>query len=220
MPLDLDQATRALARQFTDCLNGTITDGIRLTPTEAGGRSVISYRPLGDAGPGIPLTLGKKPRYFLNVWCALFLDDSQRLSVESSRVGLFLDADLNKCLFRYEYELDNDPYPDAHFHVHIEDQLREHLPSEDLFEHLHFPVGAKRYRPCLEDVVEFLIVEEFVEFRPGWRDVVDEGRARYWRTQLDGAIRENIDLAQTIVREIDQSRTRFEFGARQGLPGH
>jgi hypothetical protein len=35
---------------------------------------------------------------------------------------------------------------------------------------LHFPVGGKRFRPCLEDVIEMLVVERFVWGRDGWSD--------------------------------------------------
>jgi hypothetical protein len=34
---------------------------------------------------------------------------------------------------------------------------------------LHFPVGGKRFWPCLEDLVEMLIVEGLVSGRDGWQ---------------------------------------------------
>lgn len=38
---------------------------------------------------------------------------------------------------------------------------------------LHFTVGGKRFRPCLEDVIEMLTVEGLLSGRDGWSDAVE-----------------------------------------------
>jgi len=50
--------------------------------------------------------------------------------------------------------------------------LNERLEMSRSLEKLHFPVGGRRYRPALEDIVEFLIAEGYVQHREGWREVI------------------------------------------------
>jgi hypothetical protein len=216
----LEQQARVLRDQLTKCLNGSITDGIRLTVIEGyEEKRVITYRAPASESQGIPLTLGAKPRFYLELWCALYLDERETLSVHQSKFGLYLDSDLTECWFRYEYELDNAPYPDAHFHVHLKDHDSRELPEGREFYHLHFPVGSKRYRPCLEDVVTFLITEGFVEARTGWEDVVEAGRNEFWRTQLAGAMRENLEMAREVLARVDRAdRTRYESVGTPTVP--
>ncbi len=52
-------------------------------------------------------------------------------------------------------------------------------------------MGGRRFRPILEDVIEFLIVEQLAKPRDdGWKDVLDQEREEYYRIQLQAAIRE------------------------------
>lgn len=46
---------------------------------------------------------------------------------------------------------------------------------------LHFPVGGRRFRPILEDVIEFLIAEKLAEPRARWADALGRERANYQR---------------------------------------
>jgi hypothetical protein len=74
------------------------------------------------------------------------------------------------------YDCDRDKgdgYPEAHLHVCAEPSgwpapcsatRGDERPFESA---LHFPVGGRRYRPALEDLIEFLIVEQIAEARPG-----------------------------------------------------
>jgi hypothetical protein len=66
---------------------------------------------------------------------------------------------------------------------------------------LHFPTGGRRYRPALEDVIEFLIVEGLADGQAGWRDVLNEERDAYWRIQLRAAIRRDPWTALAALRE-------------------
>jgi hypothetical protein len=50
-------------------------------------------------------------------------------------------------------------------------------------ESLHLPVGGDRFRPCLEDVIEFLVVECRFDCQVGWRTVLEAGRERWRRMQ-------------------------------------
>src|SRR5699024_11564477 len=58
-------------------------------------------------------------------------------------------------------------------------------------EDLHFPLGGDRFRPALEDVLQFLITQLGVRAEEHWRDAVRESR-RTWRgRQLASAVRDN-----------------------------
>lgn len=56
---------------------------------------------------------------------------------------------------------------------------------------LHLPVGGRRFRPCLEDIIEFCIVEGIVEpHNRDWREVIDDKRDQFYRRQLKAAVRQ------------------------------
>ena len=53
---------------------------------------------------------------------------------------------------------------------------------------LHFPVGGRRFRPSLEDLLEMLIVEFGITGVPGWQTAIEESRATYRAMQLRAAV--------------------------------
>jgi hypothetical protein len=126
------------------------------------GYQIDKRRP--SPGRGIPLALGRtRPRCFLHVMHTLVREHSV-LITDQSTVGLYLDEELQRNIFHYDYDRSPDnPYARAHFQVKgVSDtfnELSERLDRPGELERLHFPVGGKRFRPCLEDVVEMLIVE-------------------------------------------------------------
>ena len=69
---------------------------------------------------------------------------------------------------------------------------------------LHFPVGGKRFRPCLEDVIEFLAVERIVQKKDGYEKLLEAGRERFRRNQLMAAMRRD---PETVDRSIERYRT-------------
>lgn len=104
--------------------------------------------------------------------------------------------------------------PIAHWQLHAERGAFTHLLSRahahrprlvgrphDLSS-LHFPVGGERFRPCLEDLLEFLVTECGVDCREGWQDVVRAGRERWRRRQLASAARDVPDLAARVLTEL------------------
>ena len=64
------------------------------------------------------------------------------------------------------------------------------------FSKLHLPVGGRRFRPCLEDIIEFCIVEGLVlPHNPSWKEVVDAKRERFYLRQLKAAVRRHPEEA-------------------------
>jgi hypothetical protein len=57
-------------------------------------------------------------------------------------------------------------------------------------ESLHIPTGGSRFRPSLEDVIEFLIRDCKFDAEQDWEDAVRVGRERWRRKQLRSAVRD------------------------------
>lgn len=112
-------------------------------------------------------------------------------------------------LCHYDYERDKEGYPAAHLQVvgtcPALDQLPCDRTSEELTK-LHFPVGGRRYRPTIEDMIEFIVTEDFAEAREGWQDVVDEHRDGFRRIQLRAAVRRQPDEALDVLQDMGKVR--------------
>ena len=66
-------------------------------------------------------------------------------------------------LVPFDYERGKSGYPEAHLQVYGESAALaawKGTPKSRQLARLHFPVRGRRYRPTLEDVVEFLIAKE------------------------------------------------------------
>jgi hypothetical protein len=72
--------------------------------------------------------------------------------------------------------------------------------AKDALGKMHLPTGTRRFRPTVEDVVEFLVVEGIVEARDGWERVLNASRDRFHRRQLHAVIRRHPDLAAEQLR--------------------
>ena len=155
----------------------------------------------------LPVGIGKgKPRGWLDLSYRLCLDvEGEYLTVVSSFVAVFADEDGEHCLFHVDYERNKGHgYPDAHLQVYGESAALEAWTSREQALHkLHFPVGGRRYRPALEDVIEFLIVERLAEGTTGWEKVLNASREDFHKRQLRAAIRRDIETAKQAVREFD-----------------
>ena len=68
---------------------------------------------------------------------------------------------------------------------------------------LHFPIGGARFRPCLEDILEFVIREFGIDTAPGWQEAINAGRAEWRRIQLASAIRDDPKTARRALAELE-----------------
>lgn len=175
-------------------------------------RTVVGYRITKrdqDLRCGIPLTIdGKNPKFYLGLTFRLEADEEkQYLMATSSVMLLSLDQNLDSVLFHYDYERDKTHgYPEAHLQVCATSQSWEQAAnrldgSSRMLERLHLPVGPRRFRPTVEDLVEFLIVEKLAVGRDGWDLVIKAGRERFRIKQLRAAIRRDPDTAISLLRD-------------------
>lgn len=162
-------------------------------------RTLIAHRfPLRPRAP--------KSELWMDVSFQLRLDaEREHLMVQQSFVGVFGSKDAKHGLFHYDYERDKaDGYPDAHLQVDASSEFFGTLndprcDSGRPLAALHFPVGGRRFRPCLEDIIEFLAVERIVQARDGYEKILDAGRERFRKNQLRAAMRRDPDTAFEFV---------------------
>ena len=108
--------------------------------------------------------------------------------------------------FTYDYVRDApNKYPDAHLHVYGSSEGFKGLTESSDIEasklaELHIPVGGERFRPSLDDLIEFCIIENLVSSRSGWKDVIEESRGSYFDNQIEAAVRQAPDIAAKVLR--------------------
>jgi hypothetical protein len=108
-------------------------------------------------------------------------------------------------LIRLDYRNDMQRAPISHWQFHAERGSLTHLltlsqahrpravKSPHTLSSLHFPVGGERFRPCLEDLLQFLVQECGVDHHDNWMSAIDAGRENWRRVQL-----------RTVVRDLQQ----------------
>jgi hypothetical protein len=212
----LDVEARRFAGELADLLNGTITTGLRvgaiLRPEELA--AYVGYgvsRSSGVIPSLIPVTLGGTPSCWLSLSVRLQMDpEGHYLTVATSEVGLHLASDRSQQVLRYDYDRtpsDDYRYPPAHLHAYgsnhaLHGWMAGRRPSNAEFFKLHLPVGGRRYRPCLEDLIEMLIVERLVEHRSGWQVPLNASRERWYQLQLKAAVRRDPEAAMDVLKEM------------------
>lgn len=210
---DLDRESRAFAQQITTLLNATIAENVRLTAVDLPGRRVLvgygitTKRPLPQAFP-LRKPSWRGTQLHMSVSYSLEADREGRyLQVWNSVFALFNAAAAGSAseLFHVDYERDKqDGYPEAHLQLRAEGaSWAAVLGSRQPLCKLHFPVGGRRFRPTLEDIAEFLIVERLAGAGPNASEHIAAGREDFWRRQLCAAIRNHPDAARAALAELD-----------------
>jgi hypothetical protein len=216
--LNLREEAYELAGALSEMLNHTVCNGVRLSavlrtriPGAKNGVN-IGYnltRRKQDLRKGIPVTISNKaPKFFLGFFMHIEADDAGKyMMVKESMTILALDADLSRELLHYDYQRDKHKqppgYPEAHVQVCASSadwEIAGHRSAEDQLDlsKMHLPVGpvgGRRFRPTLEDIIEFLIVEGLVAKRAGWKAALDKTRKPFQELQLKAAVRKNQQLA-------------------------
>jgi hypothetical protein len=212
---DLPRDARQFAGELSEILNATACDCIRIKAvvSKTAASAWIGYQPdsrqlVGTRG--IPLALGRRaPRCWLDLSFVMGTDQfGQHLMVLTSYLGLYADADLTQVLVHYDYERDKaDGYPDAHLQIparspHWAAVLARCPDSKDELEHLHLPTGGRRFRPTVEDIIEFVIIEKLADARPDWREALKKSRDVFLERQLRAAVRRHPDVAIRQLRRM------------------
>jgi hypothetical protein len=212
---NLSVECRDFADTLTAVLNRTVCNGVRMSRVEIAnppGFQIgyeIEKRDL--TGRGIPLSLGRRPAtLFIGLSYHLAPDEwGKHLMVTTSFMGLFTDSDMTQALLHYDYERHKrDGYPEAHLQVCAESaQWLSALaacgrPSTSP-EKLHLPVGGRRYRPSLEDLIQLVASEDLCDTRPGWEDLLNQSRDAFQEKQLRAAVRRNPEVAADALEDLE-----------------
>ena len=168
-----------------------------------------SIRPLG-ATAGEPGTLQTRTRGIsVRFFYRYDLDPvGGYVRIQSSSIGLCLTP-TGRCLVRVEYDRNKGrDRPEAHVQVDADGALWgkaltlsgqevRHLHS------LHIPAGGRRFRPTMEDFVEFLLAEKFVKpSTQDWRSVLAAKRAMWEERQARAAARRHQHAVADTLRQL------------------
>ncbi len=195
---------------MTDLLNKTICTGIRLTAVVEQDKkfTVVGYKITKedrDLTRGIPISSPSTCDTYLGLTFRLAPDpEGQYLMVVSSVMLLARDPEVNDSLFHYDYERNKEHnYPEAHLHICATSPNWEALGEDRALSKLHFPVGGRRFRPTLEEFIEFLIIEGFVAERKDARKHIKTSREEFQKLQLRAAIRRDPEVAREALARVD-----------------
>ncbi len=214
---DLEIQARLFAKRLRDLLNKTVCSNAVVAAWVVSADSMFVGTGVSSATPyGRPIGLSvsnKAPHCWVKAGYFVVVNKDGFLTVSNSFVGVSADADGDNLLVHYDFERDKDKnpaederYTEAHLQIGGESPALEVLAGASTrapksLHKLHFPVGGRRFRPCLEDVIEFLIRERLVVKKAGWERVLQASRQDFHDRQLGAAIRYR---PETAIRELDQ----------------
>jgi hypothetical protein len=207
----LDRLARSFADDLSDLVNRTVTTGTRFSAviprpgTCVVGIGVTPKR--WDTPRVFPLKLrAGAPSGYMFVAYTLGLDDNEerRLTVTTSTVAFRAAPERRQTLVHYDREPDN-AYPNPHVQVIGESAVLADIGGRNPnakpeLSDIHFPVGDRRFRPTLEDVIEMLVVEGFAAAHPGWRDAVERHRHKWREVQVKATAHEHPDWVAEALR--------------------
>jgi len=123
--------------------------------------------------------------------------DSHQTHIAVEHSSFVLKAKLDRApIIRWDYDRDARMKPRSHVQItahrgalsHLLSRLDHETPHS--IESLHIPTGGERFRPCLEDVIEFLIKDCGFLGADGWEAALQEGRAHWRRIQTRAVVRD------------------------------
>lgn len=208
----LEDASARFATEIQETLDGVLpgTRTIVSRRSEDGTRFLVQP----EERRGLALLVGGECLAQLSLTIYLGLDRTGRY-LKAVRSDFVVSSVLDRTpLIRLDYRNDMTTAAVAHWQVHAERGAFSHLlarahamdtsrvgkPHE--LSSLHIPVGGERYRPCLEDLLHFLVQECGVDRHDEWLAVVEEGRERWRRRQLASAVRDAPAYAATVLQEL------------------
>lgn len=198
---DLEAQVVAFAGKLALLLRECFPLAPAIAGTKFKDRLVINPDDQTDKRGGVPLSVGGDTLAALRFSYLCRLDATKAyLTIDKSKVWIVALCDSTP-IFRWEYLYDADRVPHSHIQVHGQRGALSHLLSKsghasphDMAA-LHLPTGGARFRPNLEDVIQFLITDCHFDSLPTWRAAVDRERAEYREIQTRAVVRAMADVA-------------------------
>jgi hypothetical protein len=116
------------------------------------------------------------------------------LAIDKSSVAVTSLID-REPLIRFDYVRAPDWCPSSHVQVHAHRGAFSHLlaltghKKPHQMSSLHIPTGGSRFRPGVEDVLQFLIADCRFDGAEDWQHAVERHRGEFRRKQLRAAVR-------------------------------
>jgi hypothetical protein len=130
-------------------------------------------------------------------------------------------------LFRYEFvKRSSDSVPTAHLQIHAhrdaftwamtaagrrskraKQRAADTLRVPPSMEEVHFPLGGRRFRPALEDLLQMLVEEFGIEAADGWKQRLESAREGWRRSQVQATIRDAPEIAAAALRDLGYAVT-------------
>ncbi|WP_239655046.1 hypothetical protein [Mycobacterium riyadhense] len=148
--------------------------------------------------------------------------DSYGTHIAVEHSSFVLKAKVDRApIIRWDYDRDARSKPRSHVQLtahrgalsHILSRLDHKTPHS--IESLHIPMGGERFRPCLEDIIEFLICDCGFEGSEGWEESIREGRARWRRIQTRAVVRDSPGCAVAELESLGYTITAPADGERE-----
>ena len=212
-PGTLEEQARDFAEEIAGLLKGVLPEAPGIEAVRY--RDLFVIRPIGstEREPGVPLFVKSERLATLLISLQCGLDSTGRwLTVHSSSFALVADLDRTPVL-RFDYRRHMIRAPHAHLQVNAHRGALTHLLSQSghrtphQMEALHIPVGGSRMRPCLEDLLQFLIVECKFDKKRTWRKHVEAGREKWRRRQVSALVRDIHTDAARVLRRLGYTVT-------------
>ncbi|MDY5148188.1 hypothetical protein DDD64_07350 [Actinotignum sanguinis] len=210
---DFAENITATGRLFDESFAVHITN---VRAPRKGGRILRGYLKLRD-----PMCV--KRMLYLGITYELFVKSPEKfLTVERSSFALHLNKTTSEPLVRWDYNRNprSKDIPLAHLQIHAHRDAWTHVMLEGgatsrrarkraidssqtpTLSELHFPVGGKRFRPSLEEVLLFLISELGVSCEPQTKCVLESKQSEWEKIQARAVVRTHPDQALIVLREL------------------
>ena len=200
----LQDHARLFAQDLSELLNNTVTDGISISATAIHREQVLLGREVGRNSlkpKPIPLSRNRNRAnvYLMYThWCVLD-DDDTHLATLISTMNFHTSEEISNESLLLGIDYTRNPkneFPRAHIHVAGERDDLDAICLGSTRKHrtlrqLHLPVGGSRYRPTLEDLLEFVILEKMAKPHEKWEQAIAKHRDRWENLQLRAAVRSN-----------------------------
>lgn len=214
---DLASKAAEFARELGATLASTLPDAPSVDVQAVDGNNTFIVQPSNPDGTAARVPLFVDGEKLAELSISLYLDmDWTDTLLKNVRTDCAAYSVLDRQpLFRMDYRADMQSAPIAHWQFHAERGAITHLLSmaqshrpksveaPHMLSRLHFPVGGERFRPCIEDLIHFVINECGVDAVSGWEKTIEAGRERWRRIQL-----------RTVVRDLQQEAA--DILAREG----
>jgi len=204
-PPSLEEQAERFGDDVTRVVNGAFGIDPKIQVIQSRGRYVIKLAvPLKVKGEELATLT-------ISIWCGPDTADTY-LAVEKSSFTVAAQV-TREPIIRFDYDRVVHSKPSSHVQIHAHRGELTALLSKaghktpHSIAALHIPTGGPRFRPSIEDIVEFLIADWGFDGATGWRDVIEESRISFRRIQARSVVRDVPEEAAAVLTKLGYTVT-------------